>query len=431
MTISIFPASTSEIGFADTTAIDAFSRLRVSSPTTLFDAQQEYGLDTLRVWDCAANGTYSSMSSDGSAVNGSNAVGPTNSDTRRTPITVSTTNGHYSILQSRQYIRYIPGKSHLVLMTGVFASGSGASAAIVRRSSVSGSTVDSVIQQVDWNIDPLDGTGSSGVTIDFTKVQLLIIDAQWLGAGRVRVGFDINGVIVLAHEFLNANVIDVPYTQTFNLPVRYELRNTGAAESNARIGYFDESNGIFLQTTRAVAGGTIHLICASVQSEGGQETRGFPMTASNGTTSIGVTTRRAVLSVRPKTTYNGRTNRTHIELAEFFITAATNNSFFEIVIGGTLGGAPAWTSVGTNSVMEFDVAGTTVTGGTTVLSGYVLTGSGTVRNIATGDINIRNPLVLRQIDGLAANQDSISIVCTSIAGTSNILACLNWHEQTV
>jgi len=184
-----------------------------------------------------------------------------------TPVTVGTTNAHYSILQSRQYARYIPGKSHLVLITGIFASGSGATANIVRRTSTSGSPVETVVPQASWNIDKMDGTGVSGITMDFTKTQILVISAQWLGVGRVIVGFNIGGIIRPVHQFLNANNLTVPYTQTFNLPVRMEIRNTGASESKARTGYFDHANGIFLETVRAVAGGTVQFVCCSIQSE--------------------------------------------------------------------------------------------------------------------------------------------------------------------
>jgi hypothetical protein len=95
----------------DGAQLDAFGRLRVSQSNTQFDSQQEYGLDTRTTWDATANGTLSTASSNGSVTNGSNLVGPTNANTRLTPLTVSTTSGHYSVLQSKQYIRYIPGKS--------------------------------------------------------------------------------------------------------------------------------------------------------------------------------------------------------------------------------------------------------------------------------------------------------------------------------
>ena len=418
--------------FTDSVLLDSFGRLRVSTANTLFDSQQEYGLDTRTTWDISANGTLPSatVSSNGSATSGSNAVWPTNINTRLTPITVSTTNGHYSIMQSRSYARYIPWKSQLVLITGIFASGASSTANIVRRTSTSGSVVDTTIAQSSWNIDKMDWTGVSWITIDFTKTQILVISAQWLWVWRVIIGFDIDGIIRPVHQILNANVLDVPYTQSFNLPVRFEMRNTWAAESKARVGYFDSANGIFLETVRAVAGGTIQFVCCSVQSEWGEETRGFPQSATNGTTTIGATTRRPILSIRPKATFNSRTNRAHIETSDYILRTTTNDCLYEIVIGWTLTGA-SFASVGADSVVEFDTAATAITGGTSIIEGYSLAWTGSKSESTGGSIDIRNPITLSQIDALTANQINVSIVCTSFTGTSNNSAIINWHEQVI
>lgn len=473
-----------KIAFGDSTALDAFQRLRTSQAHRIFDSQQEYGLDTLRTWDCTANGTLPTiLSPNGSVTNGSNAVGPRDSNTEMTPITVSTTNGDYSILQSRQYTRYIPGFSHLVLMIGIFASGADWSANLVLRTSTSGSASDAnSVAQADWNIDTF-GAGAknpSGITLDLTKTQILFIAAQWLGVGRVIMGFDINGRLYPAHQFLNANELTVPYCQTFNLPVRYEIRNTGAAESKARVGYFDHANGAFLETVRATAGGTINCVCCSVQSEGADEARGFPQSQNPGTASIGVTTRRPVFSIRPSATFSGLTNRGHIEIEDYWLTAATNSSIYEVVIGGTLTGA-SWLPVGNpitagsfvvgirykiltvgttnytligasantvgvsfvatgagtgtgtavpeNSIAEYDISATAIVGGRTVYTGEVLAGSGATRNSASAKADFRNPTVLSKIDALAATQLPVTIVCTATSGTSNISAGMNWHEQ--
>lgn len=421
-----------KVTLRDGPQLDAFSRLRVSQAITLFDSQQEYGLDTLRAWDATANGTLSigTGSSNGSVSSGGNSVGPRDANTRMVPIVVSTTSGHYSVLQSRQYLRYIPGKSHLIFMTGVFSPGTVANtdartgyfdnangiflkvtngaASFVRRTSTSGTPSDTdAYAQAAWNIDPFDGTGPSGITLDLTKTQILFIQAQWLGVGRVIVGFDIDGVLYPAHEFLHANVIAVPYTQSFNLPVRMELRNTGTS-----------------------AGATIQFVCCSVQSEGGEQLRGWPHSSPPGISTVAVTTRRPVLSIRNAATYNSITNRTHIADIDFSLHATTNDSLYEVVVGGTLTGA-SWTAVGTNSASEYDSSATAITGGLSVIKGFVISGSGSNSNITRGQSDLRNPLVISQIDALTATQPSISIVCTSFSGTSNVTAVANWHEQVI
>lgn len=419
------PAS---ITFADSAYIDSFGRLRVSQSKTQFDAQLEYGLDTVRSFVATANGAIATVSSNGSVTSGSNAVGPVDTNTRMCPITVSTTDAHYSILQSRPYLRYHPGKSHLIFVTGVFSTGSGASAAIVRRTSTSGSVVDNSVAQASWNIDKFDGTGPSGIILDFTKTQILVISAQWLGVGRVLVGFDVNGILYLAHQFLNANSLSVAYTQTFNLPVRFEVRNTGASTCVTRVGYFDSDNGIFLETSRGTAGGTAYLVCCSVQSEGGDDLAAFPRGVGRGTSSVAVTTRRPILSIRPKATFNSRTMRGHINNISYDLYSDAG-AYVEMIIGGTLTGA-SFASVSTDGIVEYDTAATAITGGAVVDVGYINAGFKSTSNI-TGEASLRYPIVIEKIDALAATQTNVTLVATSISGTANVAAAFNWHEAAL
>ena len=99
------------------------------------------------------------------------------------------------------------------------------------RSYTTGTAVDTHITEASWNIDKMDGTGVSGVTIDTTKTNIFIIDLQWLGVGRVRFGFDIDGMIFWCHEVNNANTRNVVYMSTPRLPIRYEVENTGASSA--------------------------------------------------------------------------------------------------------------------------------------------------------------------------------------------------------
>ena len=472
------------IGLGDSAALDSFQRLRVSQSSTRYDSQQEYGLDTLRSWDCTANGVLPTiLSPNGSVSSAGNAVGPRNVNTRMTPITSSATNGHYAVLQSRQYVRYVPGFSHLVLITGVFATATSPAASITVRTATSGAASDlNTYAQANW-YDKFDGTGPSGITLDLTKTQILFIGAQWLGVGRVIVGFDINGRLYPAMFFNHANTLTVPYTQTFNLPARLEARTSGST-TITRTGYFDGDNGVFLQTVNTGAGGTMNFVCCSIQSEGSLEARGFPQSQNPGAATISVTTRRPVFSIRPAATFQGITNRAHIEIEDYWLTAGSINSIYEVVIGGTLTGA-SWlavgvplsvanlivgvryriltlgtttngqwntagatgtavvgqsfvaltTAVGTgtvtpeNSCSEYDISATAIVGGGTVYCGEIISGSGSVRGSSGGATDFRNPLVLSKIDALAATQNSISIVCTSVGAASSIRAGMNWHEQ--
>jgi hypothetical protein len=90
-------------------------------------------------------------------------------------------------------------------------------------------TVDIVISQENWNIDPLNGSGQSGYNIDVTKMQMIGIQHTWYGAGFI--DFMLRGPdgnYAFAHRFRNSNVNTEAYMRTGNQPVRYEVINEGA-----------------------------------------------------------------------------------------------------------------------------------------------------------------------------------------------------------
>ncbi|MFN9905364.1 MAG: hypothetical protein ACK56F_04465, partial [bacterium] len=87
----------------------------------------------------------------------------------------------------------------------------------VERSSSTGSLVETRVAKANWNIDPLDGTGPSNLTLDITKSQILWMDIEWLGLGTVRLGFVINGKFIHCHSFHHANIITGTYITTASL----------------------------------------------------------------------------------------------------------------------------------------------------------------------------------------------------------------------
>lgn len=483
MTIGVYPPiSPTMIDVADSPILDGFQNFRVSTENTLFDSQQEYGLDTIHLWSITANGTLPTiLETNGSVSSGGNSVGPRNTNSRMTPVTVSSTNGHYAILQSQQYVRYIPGHAHKIEITGVFAAGSSYTASFVLRSAVTGSVVDTSVSQSSWNVDKFDGTGVSGITLDLTQIQILVIDAQMLYAGRIRAGFSIDGRIYWAHYFEIANNQTLATVQTFNLPIRVK-GETGASSTTFRFGYGDESNGVFLSTVRSSTGGTVNFECCSVKSSGGTEQRGFQSAQSGGITTIAVTTRRPIFSIRPRALFNALNNRGHIEPSSFMVRATTNDAYIEIIRGGTLTGA-SWiptgptiasgsfvvgvryviASIGTtdftligasantvglsfvatgvgagtgaavleNTITEYDTSATAIVGGERIDDVFAVAAFGASSDSTIGMIDLRNPLVLNKIESLTATQTPLTIVATSFTGTSNVVGGFTWFRQVI
>lgn len=386
---------------------DAFGRIRISSPTTLFDTQLQYDASPLFITGAVnAGGTRTHLPNE-SAVE----------------LALPTTSGAYVYSQTKEYFRYVPGKSLIYIgsrllgapkanvrkRTGLFDAKNGlffevneTTFGVVRRTYTSGSVVDNRVAQADFNLDKLNGTGPSGVTINLDYTNIYVIDLQWLGVGRVRFGVDIGGVVIYCHEFLNANALTVPYTTTANLPSRVEFENTGTSASIT----------------------TMKVICTAVIVEDGSGTAvGVENTANNGITPIAVTTRRAILSIRPAATFNSIVNRAKVQNFTFELQTDAP-CLWEIVYNGVLGGTPAFGTVGASSTVEKDVAGTTVTGGVVVASGYASTSfkgtSGASRTIAG-----KLPFAL-DING--ANPTNLSLVVTSISGTANVLGSISFLE---
>lgn len=412
------PSGQSQVILGDSPNLDAFHRLRVSLPYTLFDQTFEYGLGSL-FWSSAVVGGGSGFAHHGDS---SNII-----------LTAGTGATDSVIRQTLSYWRYRPGKSQLALMTfafgaavanvrrrvgyfdaanGIYLEQNGTTdLALVTRSSTTGSIEEERVVQADWNLDKLDGTGPSRLTLAPALGQILVIDLQWLGYGRVRVGFDIQGKTRYVHEFYNANNQTMPYMSTASLPVRFEITNlAGQAESH-----------------------TFRQGCCSVISEDGeQELFGVFFSANTGATKHAVTTRRALISIRPKlvTGTSSKVNRSPILAEAFSMLTATNDSLWEVVYNPTFTDTPTWTSAGAQSDVEYSIhtdgAAGAFTGGLVVTSGYVAAGQGvTAESVVQAPLLNKLPLTL---DMNGANPIAISIVATSMAGTSNIAAGINWKE---
>lgn len=405
----------------DSASQDAFGRSRTSQATAIFDDTFEYGIKGFN-WE--------------SVTSGSGTVAKTANETSVT-LTVPGLSAR-AMLQSHVYQRYQPGNSQRVVMTGVLsASATGTKSRIgyyddnnglffetrstgvgvVIRSNVTGSVVDTFIAQSSWD-DKLDGTGASGLNIDFTKSQIFWIDFQWLSLGRVRFGIDVNGLNYYFHYYEGtANTGTGPYMNTANLPVRYELVTDGTATG--------------AKTAKA--------ICTSVASEGGVQVDSFiSWTVDNSIAQISVGTAGLVpiLMLRPIATFNSLTNRGHIEPVSIEIISDVKVRY--VLLYGYPGNVlsftntPTWTDRDTTrSIAQYGIPNATP--GT--VSGGIMTGGGIIQTAGLGintagvdDFSLisRRPL---QNDYAGTTADVFCIAAQSYTGTATVSASMNWREQ--
>jgi hypothetical protein len=377
--------------------LTAFGSQRVATPTTLFDSKFLYDKQDL-FWAEALTGSGSASQANSMVTMG--VTSGTDSATR----------------QTKMSFNYQSGKSQLILLTGVFSmeadvtkragyyngtdgvflkvTGTG-----VRFEIMIASAVSETAAQASWNLDTLDGSGPSGITLDLTKVQIVLIDFQWLGAGTVRCGFVIGGRIVYAHAFHHANVLGTsPYMTTPNLPVRYSISSSGGA-------------------------GTMAQICCTVISEGGSEERGLLFGVDMGTTAVTLPASGiiALIAVR---LLSGRLGAAVEPIALDALLTATGSARWSLILNPSIAGtALTWATVtGTSMERALGIADNVCTGGTIIESGYV----GTQTRATVGAIKT----TLRLGSDLTGTpvRDVLVLAAVNVATTPPILASMQFRE---
>jgi hypothetical protein len=350
MAITVYPPYGSQTNpqyvTFDGNNVDAFGRLRVSNPYTLFDAQARFASDT----------SYSYVTATGGTTN-------FNTNKSSTNLNVTTTSGSTAVAQTFRVFPYQPGKGLLTLQTFTMAAGQtnlrqrigyfsayngvyleqdgtgGTVLSFVVRTYTSGSVDNSrAVTQANWNGDKLDGTGPSGVTLDVTKTQILWFDFEWLGVGNVRCGFVINGQFITCHTFQNSNFQTAVYMQTATLPLRYEIATTGATSSAA----------------------TLQMICSTVISEGGYEQISAPYIARPSGNGVAIAnntglTFTPIVSIRINSSYYGA-----VIIPSLVNFAATYSGTYEVVLlkNPTLTGATWAAGAISGGMVDTDTAAT-------------------------------------------------------------------------
>lgn len=415
-----------DVALRDSASIDAFCRLRVSNPVTLFDSKQIYDDPGL-----AANVENDPLFYDNQQTAGAGTATLYEHDKAQTVLSVSNTTAGTRIRQTKLRFNYQPGKSLMVIMSfifgpqyagitrregyfdtgnGIFLEDNGTDYRFVIRSEATGAPSDALFAvQANWNIDKMDGNGKSGINLNFEKTQLLFIDFEWLGVGRVRVGFVIDGIIYYAHEFLNTNNLSIVYMSTPNLPLRSELRNDGAGPA-----------------------ATLTQICSTVISEGGEERLGIERCASTGNTALTAAvagTNYVLLAMQKKSEYVGCA----ITIDDIDVQVQTASSMVEwsLILNPTVAGtALSYTAQAQSAVgIAKGVANNIATNGYRLAGGFAQTGTPSTGRASSSNKTLRNALRLGST--IAGVRDIICLCVKPIGGSSNVNCegILTWHES--
>ena len=171
----------------------------------------------------------------------------------------------------------------------------------------SGGIISKVVElrvpQSSFNIDKLDGTGPSGVTLNLSKMQMFYIDYAWYGAGAIRFGIkDERGQVIYVHRMTHANVTTAAYMRSGNLPARYEAANeTPRTNITATVNSGDTSMAV-ASTAAFPSSGTIFLAQSGVSAKNIEY---ISYTGKTATTFTGLTRGLTNVVVNPTTGATG------------------------------------------------------------------------------------------------------------------------------
>lgn len=246
--------------------------------------------------------------------------------------------------------------------------------------------------QSAFNVDKLDGTGKSGIDLDFTKGYIYQITFSWYGYGVLKysvVSLDPSGT---ANSFL-CHVVDPSglSVKTPHMPI--VVKSTNSTTTDA----FD----VFVSGRQYSVLGNYEPIFRLVSAFRLEE----PITA----------TFEHILSIRKKSNY--------LELPcyiESVSVLSDSDVLVQIRTGASLT-APSYQTPQNVSVsetgVEYDVSSTAISGGNALWSTFV---SGTRNDNSTNSLPIRFELL---------EQQPISVVCRTISGNATISTIVKWVEE--
>lgn len=338
--------------------VDAFGRQRIAEIYTLGDYKHLYGLDPNFIDKKEFGGNIEFRINEAAARLSTN------------------TSPHSNVIhQTKFYHHYMPGKSQLIYSSfnfyeptanvikrtgyfddndGIFLEQAGdGTLSWVVRSYVTGAPVERRVTQTNWSVDVCDGTGASGFDIDISKTQLIFIDFQWLGVGKVRCGFVHDGATVMAHEFNNSNNLSTVYMSNPNLPVRCEMRNQGITTG----AYFDQ-------------------ICSTVMSEGGYVEAGQDWGATtNNLVAIASGSNKPVLAIRLTNNFRNYKNKMIVRMSNLKVFSDGDSVVWKLIkLPGSAyltANASTWIDVNTNSGVQYNQDLTSYTDGEEIDNGFV------------------------------------------------------------
>lgn len=346
-----------------------------------------------------------------------------------------TIDGDRVVRTTNKYHKYYPGTSQLAEFTvtlgdmgkanvirqwgyyddrnGIIFKVNGTAFEIVLRSDSTGSVVETVIPQADFNVDKGDGTGISGLFMNPSYTNIYWLDLQYLGAGRVRIGaYSPNGQRVVFHQVENSNNQPSVYMGTASLPLRWEQFNQGIAASTSEMKVHNAA--VYTETANLNTDGP----CFSTAAWGA-----LPVPK----TSVADGTFCSMVAIRPKALFNGKANR-NIIIPQYLLVN-TDKPLQISVYENVDNGANTWVSVHDQSIVEKsgDVVFTDLGTDTSVFC--TMAPAGTTRFDMTSSFSYFKENLHNLADG---TQPTYTVIFRALDGTAAVAGGgLTWQEIIV
>lgn len=286
--------------------VGVFPDLMVASRTDIIGVQFQYNIPPDLVVSTTSNGGTITHDS----VTGAMAH-----------LSTSTNTAGLARLASKTPLRYVPGHEAYAYFTAVFTTGvadstqlagifdtedgfaigyNGATFSVLHRLDSS----DTFISQANFNIDKLDGSGPSRITLDPTKINIYRVAFGWLGTAPIV--FEVcrqDGQWFPFHMIQRANNVSVPSLYSPILPLTMEVENNGnSSDLSIKTASWNAgvlgSSGIDRQNQRSVTGTT------------------FSSTGS-----------KMILALRNESSFESKTNRINVHLRRAYFSATAATSF--------------------------------------------------------------------------------------------------------
>ncbi len=201
--------------------------------------------------------------------------------------------------------------------------------------------IDTWIAQTAWNVDKMDGTGRSGMTLDKTKGNVYQIRFQWLGYGQIEYSVEHadTGDFQVVHRIKYGNANTSPSVSNPTFPLFAMATNKG------------NTSNLVIKTSSMAA-----------FIEGKDGNLGINQSASNNPFVIGnVTTEEPVLTIRNKQVYQSVINQVRLSLTSVTLASNLNDAkastTFRLYLFARAENGTVYNDISTNSsVVEFDIA---------------------------------------------------------------------------